>query len=95
MLVRNHLLGLAAVRMWEGGPLRQFSETSISGRTQYQSHWRSGFAGRYICDECQKPVVGVTLSKGSSTWCCADCGSRPERQLQTLAKLSSRGASSR
>ena len=60
-------------RMWENGPLRQFSMTRPSaGWTPYDT---GGYVGCYVCDECHKAVSGVYES-GASRWVCADCRQR-------------------
>ena len=57
-------------RMWNGGPLRQFSEIrGASGWTPYDG---GGYAGSYICDGCKEAVVGVYRAK-DGLWYCAGC----------------------
>jgi hypothetical protein len=64
-------------RMWNGGPLRQFSNTQAGGHyIRYSNRFLTGFAGSYVCDRCQRPSAGVYLSKPSKTrneWLCGGC----------------------
>jgi len=64
-------------RMWNGGPLRQFSNIPAGGHyIRYSSRFLTGLAGAYVCDRCQRPSAGVYLSKPSKTrheWLCGAC----------------------
>lgn len=61
-------------RMWESGPLRQFSDQrEASTWNRYQSATLDGFAGQYVCDDCQQPVVGVYRQKSGAKWYCKAC----------------------
>jgi hypothetical protein len=67
----------ATRRMWEGGPLRQWAERD-DGRqatswTRYQNPTSDGYAGCYVCDECQEPVGGVYRHMSPVRWICAAC----------------------
>src|SRR3974390_2818824 len=45
-------------RMWEGGPLRQWTaKRPSSGKWVPYEH--GGFAGRYVCADCQQTVAGL------------------------------------
>jgi len=72
------------IRMWEGGPLRQFSETRVSSYVSYSSPIMTGFAGSYICDACQRACKGVRrmgepnngagmASRATVGWLCGTC----------------------
>jgi hypothetical protein len=69
-----------ARQMWEGGPLRQFSDTQRGGHyIAYSSAILTGYAGSYVCDRCRRPSVGVYLSHPSETeneWLCGGCKKR-------------------
>lgn len=64
-------------RMWEGGPLRQFSDTQVSSHyVGYSGPILKGYAGSYVCDRCQRPCAGVYPSHPSETqreWLCGGC----------------------
>jgi len=47
-------------RMWEGGPLRRWSETRHGGNCLASD--RGGFTGAYVCDEC-RPAMRWRLSR--------------------------------
>ena len=67
------------IRMWNGGPLRQFSGTKLSGHyVAYSSPILTGYAGSYVCDECQRPCAGVYFVRPVGVWLCGTC--RKERQ---------------
>jgi len=59
-------------RMWEGGPLRQWSEkrTNRTGIALASG----GFGGCYVCDGCRMPVKGIYLLRGESLPCRIDFG---------------------
>lgn len=61
---------VAVERMWGGGPLREVSPTYRSG---WNPHSRYGFTGRYVCEGCMSPVVGVYLVREAKSWLCAGC----------------------
>jgi len=79
-------------RMWEGGPGRQFSATRFGSATPYESPVLKGFAGNYVCDECQQGCKGVYQVKASDStilWLCSPCRKtvRPRRpQPEGLAR---------
>lgn len=56
-------------RMWDGGPLREWSETRPS------PHWipygKGGYVNSYYCEHCQRPVPGVYQVQ--SRWICGTC----------------------
>jgi len=62
-------------RMWQGGPLREWSETKTPATSM--SYGKVGYAGRYGCDRCLKAVNGVYLvqetSSSAGMWLCSDC----------------------
>lgn len=61
-------------RMWEGGPLRQFSDKrEATSWHRYQSPILEGYAGQYVCDDCQEAVVGVYRQKSTGKWLCRAC----------------------
>jgi len=66
---------VAIRRMWEGGPLRQVAETPVSPvyRAYVCGGSRCTFAGRYVCDGCMEPAIGVYRQKRSGLWVCRGC----------------------
>lgn len=77
------------VRMWKGGPLRQMAPTKVSGTFIPYGKTINGcsFAGRYVCDECQQPCGGISLSdvgrlsgNRHSKWLCDRCRTGKTRQ---------------
>jgi hypothetical protein len=63
-------------RMWEGGPLRQFSDSNTRPKGKgswmaYSSPILTGWTGSYVCDECRVPVAGVY--RVVSLWLCSGC----------------------
>ena len=64
-------------RMWDGGPLRQFSQTQVSSHySGYYGAILRGYAGSYICDQCKRPSGGVYfcyLSESRKEWLCGRC----------------------
>jgi hypothetical protein len=73
-------------RMWEGGPLRQFSETQVNSHyIRYCSPFLTGFAGSYVCDRCRRPSAGVYLSHPSemqNEWLCGGCRKQVGRRFR-------------
>jgi hypothetical protein len=79
----------AIVRMWKGGPLRQMAATKVSGAFIPYAKTINGhhFVGRYVCDGCQQPCGGISLSdvgkmSGNrlSKWLCDSCKACKTRQ---------------
>jgi hypothetical protein len=61
-------------RMWNGGPLRQFSVTQANGHyIAYCSPFLTGYAGSYVCDRCLRPSAAVYRLRTSRQWLCATC----------------------
>jgi hypothetical protein len=68
-------------RMWDGGPLRQFSERQAGGHyVAYSSPILTGYAGSYVCDRCKRPCSGVYLAGPAKSWLCGPC----KRNVQRL-----------
>ena len=63
-------------RMWKGGPLRQWA---AEPHDHFLSIDPAGYAGRYVCDVCNRPVVGVYKTKDLG-WVCAACRSLSHRK---------------
>ena len=59
-------------RMWPGGPLRQWSGTRPA-TGKWISFAAGGYAGSYVCDECQRSVDGVYRVVGAQKWLCGAC----------------------
>jgi hypothetical protein len=84
--------GRVTVRMWNGGPLRQMAATKVGAFIPYARTINGcSFAGRYVCDECQEPCGGVSLSDDGklsgnqhSKWLCDLCIRGIERKPRTL-----------
>jgi hypothetical protein len=72
------LLGKESVRrMWEGGPLRQFSSKQAKSHyVGYSTPFLTGYAGSYICDLCQVPCSGVYRVLPLEKWICGGCKER-------------------
>jgi hypothetical protein len=79
------------VRMWKGGPLRQMAATKV-GLFIPQAKTINGhhFAGRYVCDGCNQPCAGISLSdvgrlsgKRHSIWFCDLCIRGKQRKNPT------------
>jgi hypothetical protein len=67
-------------RMWEGGPLRQFSETQANSHyIAYSGPFLTGYAGSYVCDQCQRPCAGVYFIKEIRKWLCGGCKKKLRR----------------
>jgi hypothetical protein len=60
-------------QMWENGPLRKFSRERFSGAISYESRNFSGFAGSFVCAECESACDGVYQAPGR--WICERCRS--------------------
>lgn len=61
-------------RMWEGGPLRQFSgKHEGAAQNYYQSPALTGYTGAYVCDECLEPRDGVYRVGRLRKWLCKAC----------------------
>ena len=59
-------------RMWEGGPLRQWTaKRPSSGKWVPYEH--GGFAGRYVCADCQQTVAGLYRQNAGAKWLCEAC----------------------
>ncbi len=83
---------VVAVRMWKGGPLRQMAATKVSSTFIPFAKTINGchFAGRYVCDGCEQPCGGISLSdvgKMSGNrhrgWVCDLCIRGQERKVHT------------
>lgn len=84
---------ITKVRMWKGGPLRQMAASKVGAFIPYAKTINCcHFAGRYVCDECQQPCGGISLSNVGknggnrhSKWLCDRCRTGKTRQpRQTL-----------
>jgi hypothetical protein len=80
------------VRTWKGGPLRQMAATKVSSTFIPYAKTISGchFVGRYVCDGCEQPCGGISLSdvgKMSGNphrgWLCDLCIRGQERKVHT------------
>lgn len=61
-------------RMWEGGPLRKWSEARPTGK--FINYAQGGYAGSYVCEQCQMSCDGVyrvTTKCGQQEWLCGKC----------------------
>ncbi len=61
-------------RMWHGGPLRRWSPVRTASCQMPLAS--GGYGGSYLCDGCQKPVVGIYRAR--EAWLCAACKMRSE-----------------
>ncbi len=77
--------------MWKGGPLRQMAATKVGAFIPFAITINGcSFAGRYVCDACQEPCGGVSLSdvgklsgKRHSKWLCDLCIKGKQRKTRT------------
>ena len=77
---QNHSEREGVRRMWEGGPLRQFSETEAKSHyVAYSGPFLRGYGGSYVCDRCQRPCAGVYLVRETHKWLCGGCKREPRR----------------
>jgi hypothetical protein len=82
---------IGAVRMWTGGPLRQMAATKVGAFIPFAITINGcSFAGRYVCDGCQEPCGGVSLSdvgklsgKRHFKWLCDLCIRGKQRKTRT------------
>jgi len=82
---------ITEVRMWFGGPLRQMAATKVGAFIPYAKTINGcSFAGRYVCDECQEPCGGISLSdvgkmsgKRHSRWLCDLCIRGKQRKTRS------------
>jgi hypothetical protein len=83
---------ITKVRMWRGGPLRQMAATKVGAYIPYAKTINCcSFAGRYVCDECQEPCKGISLSNvgknggnRQSRWLCDLCIRGQQRKPRSL-----------
>ena len=77
-------------RMWNGGPLRQFSDKPFKGSIPVVG----GYAGNYICDvydhvtPTEGEESGVRCHDGR--WLCVPCGERHEHDKARIARQKAR-----
>jgi hypothetical protein len=80
------------VRMWKRGPMREMAPTKVSAAFIPYAKTINGcsFAGRYVCDACQEPCGGISLSdvgkmsgKQHSNWLCDLCIRGQARKART------------
>jgi hypothetical protein len=82
---------IGAVRMWNGGPLRQMAATKVGAYIPFAKTINGcSFAGRYVCEACQEPCTGVSLSdvgkisgKRHFKWLCDLCIRGQERKTRS------------
>jgi len=66
--------GNAVRRMWEGGPLRQWSEKRESSK--WIPYAAGGYVAQYVCDQCRRPSQGVYRAISPGKWLCGPCKQR-------------------
>jgi hypothetical protein len=65
------------IRMWEGGPLRQFGSTQAKSHyVAYSSPFLTGYTGSYVCERCEEPCAGVYHVQPLGIWVCGGCKGR-------------------
>jgi hypothetical protein len=74
-------------RMWEGGPLRQWSDTrqTSGGWLYYTNSQMTGYAGSYVCDECRQSTPGVYYVSSVKKWLCRACKKLAKSSKQAKA----------
>jgi hypothetical protein len=64
-------------RMWNGGPLRQWSDRPMTGKSiRYEHGDTVGYAGAYVCEKCKETVAGVYRVHPTLKWFCGPCRER-------------------
>lgn len=64
----------SVIRMWEGGPLRQFSNKQAKSHyIAYSARFLKGYAGSYVCEGCLTPCPGVYRVEPLGIWVCGGC----------------------
>ena len=88
----GRVVSISNIRTWAGGPLRQMAATKVSGVFIPYAKTINGchFAGRYVCDGCEEPCGGISLSdvgkmsgKRHSGWLCDPCFEGRKRKPRT------------
>ena len=72
-------------RMWEGGPLRNWSDRKTT--LTPMSHNRGGFVGAYVCERCLGSCDGVYLVREEQSWLCGACRAAVATKQQQPAQL--------
>ena len=67
---RDHGLSIV-VRMWGGGPLRNWSP--IKTPTSPHRHSQGCFVGAYVCERCRESCDGIYLVREGQSWLCGGC----------------------
>ena len=70
-------------RMWDGGPLREWSPSNPDHHLMYYA--KGGYVGSYVCDFCRNPCNGVYHIKNSDSWTCGSC-KKPAKEPSKTAK---------
>jgi hypothetical protein len=68
-----NLKTMEIVRMWPGGPLRQFIVSDRHPGGSFIRHGNAspgGFAGSYTCDVCRRPAGGLYCVAQLKKWVC-------------------------
>jgi hypothetical protein len=82
---KNGIELIGVIRMWDGGPLRQFSRAQASSHyVGYSGPFKTGYAGSYICDRCQGASAGVYLATEAHKWLCGPCKDQNRRSGHLL-----------
>ena len=85
-------MSISNIRTWKGGPFRQMAATKVSSTFIPFAKTINGhhFVGRYVCDGCEQPCGGISLSdvgKMSGNrprgWLCDLCMRGKERKTAT------------
>ncbi len=85
------VVSISNIRTWAGGPLRQMAATKVGAFIPFAKSINGcSFAGRYICDGCQEPCGGVSLSdvgklsgKRHFRWLCDLCIRGKQRKTRS------------
>src|SRR5215813_5591492 len=75
------------VRMWPGGPLRQFivGDRHPGGSfIRYGNGILGGFAGSYVCDVCRRPAGGLYCVAQLKKWVCGGCRAAVRTTMKAL-----------
>jgi hypothetical protein len=69
----------APTRMYDQGPLRQFSTERFQGGVPYSGGLFTGYAGAFVCASCRLQVPRVLYVMAIGDWVCRDCATASRR----------------
>jgi hypothetical protein len=75
------------VRMWPGGPLRQYVAGDRHPGGSFIRHGKAisgGFVGSYVCDACRRPAGGLYSVAQLKKWVCGGCRTAVKITMRAL-----------